>query len=297
MNDNDTLQRFMFEHTPIRGELVHLDATWQAILEKHDYPPLVRDMLGEMMASAILLAATLKLNGRLVIQLQGKGPISLMVVECNNARELRGLAHWQDLPDDGNLATLAGDGQLSITLEPADDQERYQSIVELKGNTLSDALMKYLQQSEQLDTYLWLAANDQRASGLLLQKLPQDAHMQFTEWSDDDAWNRIIKLSSTVTREELLQVTELDLLHRLFHEESVRVFEPLPVCFRCSCSRERVANMLRTIGITELISIIEEQHKVSVACEFCNQKYEFDSVDVEGLFASTVVSDQSGTRH
>lgn len=297
MADNDTLQRFIFEHTPVRGEIVHLDATWQAILAKHDYPPLVRNILGEMMVSAVLLAATLKLNGRLIIQLQGKGPVTLMVVECNNAHELRGLAHWQNLPEEGDLVALAGDGQLSITLEPANNQERYQSIVELKGESLSDALMNYLQQSEQLDTHLWLAADDQRASGLLLQKLPEDASNQITGVEDADAWNRIIKLSSTVTKEELLNVAELDLLRRLYHEETVRVFEPSPVCFRCSCSRERVANMLRTIGIDELNSIIEEEGIVGVACEFCNQKYEFDSVDVEGLFISPVMPQKPETRH
>lgn len=297
MSDNDTLQRFMFEKTPIRGEVIHLDATWQAILAKHDYPPLVRDMLGEMMAAAVLLAATLKLNGRLVIQLQGKGPITLMVVECSNAHELRGLAHWQDLPDQGDLTTLAGDAQLTITLEPIDEQERYQSIVELKGENLSDALMNYLQQSEQLDTHLWLAADGQRAAGLLLQKLPDNDKNKMLDEEDADAWNRIIKLSSTVKKEELLKVEELSLLYRLYHEETVRVFEPLPVCFRCSCTRERVTNMLRTIGITELTSIIEEQGSVGVACEFCNQKYEFDRVDVEGLFASTMSNPPSETRH
>lgn len=297
MPDNDTLQRFMFEKTPVRGEIVHLDATWQAILQKHDYPGLVRDILGEMMAAAVLLAATLKLNGRLVIQLQGKGPITLMVVECSNARELRGLAHWQNLPDKGDLMTLAGDGQLTITLEPTDEQERYQSIVELQGKSLSDAVMNYLQQSEQLDTHLWLAANGHRASGLLLQKLPDEARFEGFDESDVDAWNRITTLSSTVTREELLEVEGLNLLHRLFHEEIVRVFEPLPVCFRCSCSRERVANMLRSLGINELVSIIEEQSNVGVACEFCNQKYEFDSVDVEDMFANTVSHVPSGTRH
>jgi len=294
MSDNDILQRFMFEKTPIRGEVVHLDATWQAILQKHDYPPLVRDILGEMMAAAVLLAATLKLNGRLVIQLQGKGPITLMVVECSNAHELRGLAHWHDLPAEGNLSTLAGDGQLTITLEPTDGQERYQSIVELKGDNLSDAIMNYLQQSEQLDTHLWLAADGTRASGLLLQKLPEN---KMAREEDADAWNRIVQLSGTVKKEELLKIEELNLLHRLYHEETVRVFDPLPVCFRCSCSRERVTNMLRTLGINELMSVIEEQGQVGVACEFCNQKYEFDRVDVEKIFASTVSHSQSETRH
>ncbi len=292
MSDNDTLQRFLFEHTPIRGEVIHLDATWQAILDRHDYPPIVRDILGEMMAAAILLAATLKLHGRLVIQLQGSGPITLMVVECVNAHELRGLAHWQDLPETGNLQSLAGNGTLTITLEPSEDRERYQSIVELRGDTLADAIMNYLQQSEQLDTHIWLAANNERAGGVLLQKLPGTGEME-----DRDAWNRVIQLSNTMTREEMLELPQLQLLHRLYHEEQVRVFEPLPVCFRCSCSRDRVVNMLRSLGQDEVNSILEEQGKVKVACEFCNQKYEFDSVDVEQLFTVEVAPQASKTRH
>ena len=292
MSDNDTLQRFLFEHTPIRGEVVHLDATWQAILAKHDYPPLVRDLLGEMMAASVLLAGSLKLHGRLVIQLQGSGPITLMVVECSNAHELRGLAHWQDLPEQGDLQALTGNAQLTITLEPKDDQDRYQSIVELKGASLSAALMNYLQQSEQLDTHLWLSADGARATGLMLQKLPSEA-----EAEDADAWNRVVSLASTVHAEELRNVETLALLHRLFHEEVVRVFEPAPVCFRCSCSRERVSNMLRSLGPVEVKSILEDQGKVGVACEFCNQKYDFDSVDVEELFASSTPSQSSDTRH
>ncbi len=292
MSDNDTLQRFLFEHTPIRGEIVHLDATWQAILDKHDYPPLVRSVLGEMMAASVLLAASLKLHGRLIIQLQGTGPISLLVVECSNAHELRGLAHWSELPEEGDLSTLAGNGQLTITLEPKDDQDRYQSIVELSGNSVSDALMNYLQQSEQLDTCLWLSANEHRAAGLMLQKLPTEK-----EAEDADAWNRVIQLANTVSNEELLEVSELKLLHRLFHEEKVRVFDPAPVCFRCTCSKDRVINMLRSLGPVEVKGILEEQGEVSVACEFCNQKYAFDTVDVEEIFASSVTTNPSETRH
>ena len=289
---NDTLQRFIFEHTPIRGEIVHLDATWQAILTRHEYPPIVRDLLGEMMAASILLAATLKMRGRLVIQIQGQGPIRLMVVECTNTLELRGVAHWQDLPETTDLATLFGNGRLIITLEPIDDQDRYQSIVEIQGTNLSEILGRYLQQSEQLDTHIWLAANGQRAAGLLLQKLPSKDPAE-----DSDIWNRVIHLSQTVQREELLQLPHMNLLHRLYHEETVRVFEPSPVCFRCSCTKDRVINMLRVLGYDEAKSIIQEYGSVNVACEFCNQKYIFDSVDVEQLFASAAQHTPSDTKH
>ena len=289
---NDTLQRFIFEHTPIRGEIVHLDATWRAILERHDYPPIVRNLLGEMMAAAILLAATLKMRGRMIIQIQGHGPIRLLVVECTNALELRAVAHWNELPQTTDLEQLLGDGRLIITLEPVDDQEKYQSIVETKGKTLSEVLGRYLQQSEQLDTHLWLAANSERAAGMLLQKLPSKDPAQ-----DSDTWNRVMHLTETVQREELLQLPQLNLLHRLYHEEEVRVFEPSPVCFRCSCSKDRVVNMLRVLGYDEVKSILQEQGTVDVACEFCNQKYVFDSVDVEQLFASAAAPPTTDTKH
>ncbi len=288
---NDSLQRFIFEHAAIRGEVAHLDATWQAILERQDYPPLVRSLLGEAMVAAILLCATLKANGRMTIQLQGQGPLRLLVVECSNAQELRGLAHWQDLPEHGSLQELVGDGRLIITLEPGDDQARYQSIVELRGDTLAEALGNYLQQSEQLDTHLWLAADGKSAAGMLLQKLPS----QQTQ-TDTDMWNRVIHLATTVQPQELLELTQLSLLHRLFHQEQVRVFEPTPVCFRCPCSKNRVVNMLRSLGYAEVQSILVEQKQVSVACEFCNQKYVFDSVDIEQMFASSLSHPAPPTR-
>jgi molecular chaperone Hsp33 len=288
----DILQRFLFENADIRGDLVHLDATWQAVLDKHDYPEPVRKLLGEMMVASVLLSATLKFKGRMTIQIQGDGPISLMVVECTSERTLRGLAHAaEDLPD-GDLGTLVGPGRLAITLEPDDGPERYQSIVELTGDTLSEVLENYLDISEQLDTRLWLAVDNQRAAGLLIQKLPVAKPR-----SDTDAWNRISKLSSTIRDEELLNLSALEIIHRLYHEEGVRVFEAEAVCFRCTCDRERVGNMLRTLGLEEVRSIIRDEGSVRVACEFCNHKYEFDVIDTEQLFAAELPPDVPTTRH
>ena len=289
---HDTLQRFLFEDAAIRGDLVHLDATWQAVLERHDYPEPVRNLLGEMMVAAVLLSATLKLKGRLTIQIQGEGPVSLMVVECTSDRTLRGLAHADDSLTDGDLPTLVGQGRLAITLEPEEGLERYQSIVELTGHTLADALEHYLDSSEQLETRLWLSVDAQRAGGLLIQKLPQAE----TE-RDEDAWNRIEKLSATIQPAELLGLSAREIIHRLYHEEDVRVFETEPVCFRCTCSRDRVANMLRTLGSDEVRSIIHDEGSVRVACEFCNHKYEFDAVDSEQLFATDIAHEAPPSRH
>ncbi len=277
----DTLQRFLFEEHPIRGSRVHLDATWQAVLERHDYPTPVKQLLGELMSAAVLLTTTLKVQGRMIMQIQGTGPLKLLVVECTNNLTLRAVAKSDDEVPSGSLTELMGDGQLVITLETDRQQERYQSIVELSGNSLAEALTQYLNQSDQLATYLWLSADQQQSSGLLIQRLPETGLEK-----DEDAWNRIWQLSNTITEDELLQLSHEELMHRLYHEEDVRVFEPEPVCFRCSCSRDRVANMFMTLGYEEVKDMLREQGKLEVACEFCYHKYEFDEVDIEQLFAS-----------
>ncbi len=290
---SDTLQRFLFDQAPIRGACVQLDATWQAILERHTYPEPVRDLLGEMMASVILLASTLKMKGKMSLQLQGDGPVKLMMVECTDGHALRGIAQCDDDVPFG-LPELIGNGRMVITLEPEESKERYQSIVNLYGQSLADALGDYLIRSEQLDTRLWLSADGQHAGGLLIQKLPSD-------WQEEDLalWERVFHLSATIKNEEMLALSHTEILHRLYHEEDVRVFEEEPICFRCSCTRDRVANMLRSLGYDEVHDILHEQGSVRVACEFCNQKYEFDSVDAEQLFAADVPPDSpsSPTRH
>lgn len=292
MSDHDTLRRFIFENASVRGEIVHLDATWQAVLERHNYPEALRDLLGEMMVAAALLSATIKFKGKLIIQLQGKDPVTLMVVECSSDRELRGIAHHTEDQTTASLQSLVSTGSLVITLEPDQGKERYQGIVEITGNTLAHTLTNYLVRSEQLDTGLWLAANGQCAAGLLIQKLPGSE----TE-HDDNFWSHVLHLSSTIKRKELLKLSAEEIIHRLFYEEDVRIFGSEPICFRCSCTRERVANMLRTLGRDEVRSIISEQSKVGVACEFCNQKYEFDAVDAEQVFAADVTHPMPTTRH
>lgn len=289
---NDTLQRFLFENAAVRGEIVHLDATWQAVLERHDYPAPVRALLGEMMAAVALLAATLKLKGRMIAQLQGNGPVSLLVVEGTSERTLRAIAHYSGADVQGDLRSLVGDGRLVITLEPREGGERYQGIVDLSGDTLADALTDYLMRSEQLDTSLWLAADEQQAAGLLIQKLPGQK-----TGADEDLWNRVQHLSATIRSEELLTVPPGEIIHRLYHEEDVRVFDAEPVCFRCSCSRERVANMLRNLGPDEVHDILAEQGAIDVACEFCNQKYRFDAVDAGQLFVAGVSPGTPSTHH
>ncbi len=289
--DRDTLTRFLFEHAEVRGEIVRLDATWRAVLTRHAYPEPVRHLLGEMMAAAALLAATLKFQGALIMQMQGSGPVTLAVVECDSEFHLRATAKWRDDLAAGDLPALLGNGKFVITIDPKTGNQSYQGIVALEGTTVAQVLAHYLLQSEQLDTRLWLAADGEQACGLLLQRLPENAS------EDQDAWNRALNLSNTLTPGELLNLPGREVLHRLFHEEDLRLFNPQPVSFRCSCSRERVANMLRLLGLGEVHAILAERGLVEVDCEFCNQRYGFDAVDAEQLFAAEVVTQPGSTRH
>ncbi|WP_455235252.1 Hsp33 family molecular chaperone HslO [Thiogranum longum] len=288
--DNDCLHRFLFEHTNVRGEVLHLDASWQALLERQDYPAPVRALLGQATAAATLLAATIKIDGSLHLQLQGDGPVNLLLVEVTSERTLRGLARWSgDLPD-ASLGALVGNARLMLTIDPGRGGERYQGVVAVEQDNLAAALEDYFEQSEQLATRLWLAADEQRACGMLLQQLPAAN-------TDDDAWKRDVFLGETVTEAELLQLPVRELLYRLFHEEDVRLFDPEPVSFRCSCSRERIETMLRGLGYDEVQEIIKEQGSVGVNCEFCGQSYSFDAVDVEAMFAAASQPEVPDTRH
>ncbi len=274
----------------MRGEIVHLDATWRALLGTQDYPAAVRNLLGEAAAASALLTPTLKFEGKLTLQVTGDGPVHLLVMQCTSANTLRGLARWHGDTASDSLSELIGAGRMAITIDPSKGRERYQGIVEVKGSELSHALETYFEQSEQLGTRLWLAADERRAAGLLLQQLPGAA-------DDADAWNRLQHLGATLTRRELLEVAPQELMRRLFSEEDLRVFEPTPLSFRCGCSRSNVASVLRGLGQEEVRSIIADEGEVRVDCDFCGQVYEFDSVDAENLFQGIGQSPVSPTRH
>lgn len=287
----DTLQRFIFEHAPIRGEMVQLAASWQAVTERHDYPAPLRQILGELMAAGALLAATLKFDGTLILQMHGSGPVKLIVVECTSDHAMRATAKWEGGIPEGNLRTLLGSGRFAISLVPESGQQSYQGVVDLNTDSIAAALEHYMASSEQIATRLWLACDETRAAGLLLQKLPE------RESADADAWPRAEHLAATVKPGELLTLAPNQLLHRLFHEEDLRIFEPRPVYFRCSCSRDRVVGMLRMLGHDEVRGVIAERGEVEVRCEFCNRRYAFDAVDSEEVFAAAVAAPGAPTRH
>ena len=298
----DTLQRFLFENTPVRGNLVNLTNTFHLALDKQHLPKGLRCALGELMAASALLTATLKMNGSLVLQIQSKGILKLLVVECNSEFGIRATAKWNgDVRDDQNLFDLIEHGQFVITLDPKDGGQTYQGIVPLEGNNLSTILENYMLRSEQIDTRIWLSCDGNTAAGMLLQKLP-DTMNQATQTEESaneflETWNRVGHLAGTITDDELLYLPIETILKRLFHEEDVRLFEASNTKFFCSCTRASVASMLRMLGNDEISSILEEQGKIEVNCDFCNTHYSFDKVDAAQLLKSEVDTKASPEIH
>jgi molecular chaperone Hsp33 len=281
MSGSDALRRFMFEDFPVRGEIVRMDDSWRAALDRQHYPPAVRAVLGEAMAAVVLLASTLKFDGSLTLQIQGEGDLHLLVAQCGSNLAVRGLAKWKGENPRGSLAELTGGGRLAITIERSKDGERYQGIVQAGSDSLAGCLETYFAQSEQLPTRIWLAADGHSAAGMLLQQLPGNA----ASGDDGDGWQRAGILADTVSADELLRLDAVDLLRRLFHEEDLRLADRREVTFRCSCTRQRVESALRLMGRAELSELLSAEGRIEVRCEFCNQGYALDTVDVEQLLA------------
>lgn len=289
---NNHLQRFQFLEGSVRGEICRLDDAYQAILSRHDYPQAVQELLGQALAGVSLMAANLKFEGSLVLQIQGDGPMSVLMTECNHRGEVRGIARYDEermaALTDVSWTALAGNGQVILTLDP-EEGERYQGIVALEGETLAVALAGYFAQSEQLPTYFNLAADGVHAGGLMLQVLPQ-----VDEHGDADLWERSQGLAQTLSAEELLTLTLQDVLYRLFHEEEVELYPADDLSFHCSCSRERSSNALRAIDLDELLEIAAEQAgKIEVDCQFCRQRYVFDEIDLRQLHLPKAAGSES----
>ncbi|MEO4048600.1 Hsp33 family molecular chaperone HslO [Pseudomonas sp. CAU 1711] len=297
MHDLDHTQRFLFDEHDVRGEMVGLAESYRHVLAKHPYPQPVAELLGEMLAAAALLVGTLKFDGLLILQARSSGPVPLVMIECSSEREVRGIARYdaEAIESGAGLRELMPDGVLALTIDPAKGQ-RYQGIVELAGDSLAASLTAYFATSEQLPTRFWLRADGQRARGLLLQQLPPQHQTEAEERAE--SWNHLLTLADTLSAEELLGLDNQTLLHRLYHQEELRLFEPAPLQFRCSCSRERSARALVSIGQADAEALLEESGgQVEIDCQFCNQRYFFDASDVAQLFASGGSQEPSATRH
>jgi molecular chaperone Hsp33 len=306
---------FMCDGAPVRGEIVSISSAWQAVLERRNDPPAVRRILGDFVGAATLLSASLKFDGTLIIQAQSKGPIQLLVVECKSDLSMRATVKLSvdssEIPSDATLAELldvSNSGRLVITLDPTDrepGQAPYQGIVALQDHqgavikpvsSAAEAIALYMQNSEQLETRIWLASSDTHVGGLLLQRLPNSGgHAHLDPVIAAEGWNRIQTLGETITDEELLTLAPETILRRLFLEESaengVRSFPARPIRFACRCSRTKVADILRMLGEEEVQSILAEQGAVETICDFCAKPYRFDAVDCLQVFKTDLLSD------
>ncbi len=277
----DSVHRFLLEDLDIRGALVQLGPSWAAMTSRRNYAAPVRELVGELAAVTALIGSNLKAPGRLSFQLQGHGPVSMLVMDCNEQLQLRGMAKSELTADAAanvvSVGSLLGDGQLVLTLQPETAQTPYQSVVPIVGNTLAEIFEHYLEQSEQQPARLWLAATADTACGLFLQKLPS------ADGRDPDGWNRIEQLAATVRPEELALPPET-LLTRLFGEESVRLFEPLQAIWHCPRDEEKVRNMLLSLGREEVEEMLADAEVIAIEDEICGHEYRFGAEIVDELF-------------
>ena len=292
MISSDTLTRFVFDQAPVRGAFVSLDSASRAILDCHPYPPALRRVLAELLAASALLSSTLKFSGSLIVQMQGDGPVRLLVVECDDALRLRAMAQWDAeriaaLGPDATLAELAGgaeNGKLVITLDPKGDGAIYQGIVSLETASVAALIEHYLATSEQLASRLILATDSSRCTGLLVQRLPAAGSLDDT--AANDTWTRASERVAQIDPATLFAPgSPASLVAASFSDDDVRVFAPKAVTFHCSCSPERVERALRIAGRDEVESILSERGDVVVTCEFCNRNYAFGPAEARAIFA------------
>jgi molecular chaperone Hsp33 len=291
---DDVLHRFLLERAGVRGALVRLGPAWREVAGRADYPTALHALLGEALAASALLTGSIKLDGALSIELKGSGALRLLFAECSDQGRLRGLARWNEpLPAPLALDALA-DAVMAITIGNVDRGQRYQGLVELRHADLAGSLEGYFTKSEQLPARILLAADGGQAVGLMLQKMPGEGGRDAVQ--DDDAWNRVLHLTATLGAPELLATAPEQLLYRLYHEESVRLFEPPARASGCSCSRERVTSMLRSLGRKEVeAALAAHGDEIEVVCEFCAQRYHFDRIDAEHLLSTGAAPGAAGS--
>lgn len=285
---SDLRQRFYIEDSPVRGEVVHLEETLQTILAQRDYAPAVQVLLGEMLSATALLASTLKIKGRISLQIQASGSFKWAMAECNHLGEVRALADYEADPrfnaaDSSStvLSTLISP-VLFINIEP-EFGERYQGIVALDKPNLAGCLMQYYDLSAQIPTRIVLASSAQRAGGLLIQLLPRNSEEE-QERVDQDLWPRLTMLTETLKIEELTDLEYSEILYRLYNEEEVRLPEVEILKFGCTCSKDRCAQALEQIGAEAVRETLEHQNPITMDCQFCNTQYSFSAEEALGLF-------------
>ncbi|WP_131776639.1 Hsp33 family molecular chaperone HslO [Legionella impletisoli] len=281
MKESDTLQRFMFEHANIRGEIAHLDETYRIIMAQHPYPEDVRTLLGEALISCVLLAGSIKFEGEISLQFHGDHRLPLLIIQCDNQLNVRGFAKYQESEDkeaiDYYAAFLAG--KMVLTINQYNNTKAYQSVVPIDSASMSENIMHYFAQSEQISTRVWLTVKDNKAAGMLLQLMPgQDTQQR------EQFWEYAVHLGETITDEELITLDNVTILHRLYHETELRLYNARAVKFQCRCTQEKMKQVLTILGEEDLKNLLKEQGHVAIRCDFCNKEYQFDAIDVTMLF-------------
>lgn len=285
---SDLRQRFFIEDSPVRGEVVHLEEALQTILKQRDYVPAVQVLLGEMLCATALLASTLKIKGRISLQIQASGTFKWAMAECNHLGEVRALAEYEEDPrflrgeDSSTVLKSLVSPVLFINIEP-EFGERYQGIVPLDKANLAECLMQYYDLSAQIPTRIVLASNAERAGGLLIQLLPRNSEEE-QQRVDEDLWPRVTMLTETLKAEELTDLDVNEILYRLYNEEQVRLPEVEALRFGCTCSKERCANALMQIGVAAVRETLEHQNPITMDCQFCSTQYSFSAEEALGLF-------------
>lgn len=293
MTQNDTLLRFIFKHTPVKGAAVRLTTAWKAMRQYQNWPESVTRLMGEMTAGSLLLASSLKFEGSLILQVQGDGPVRLAIVEVRNGLLVRAtvkMHEGEEVTDKMGMKELLnahGRGRCAIMLDPKDRREGeplYQGVVPLTGASMAESLMGYMEQSEQIHTKLWLAADENGAAGLMLQQMPDFGGKDEALDQGEENVNRIETLAATITDDELISLSPEEVTHRLFWEEAPEFFEPAQPKFACTCSREKVEAMIKNLGEVEALDIVREEGEIKVTCDFCGRTERFTAEDVVKLF-------------
>lgn len=284
MTDKDALQRFIFEKAPVRGEFIHLEHSFQTITEQHPYPEPIKRLLGEALAAAGLLSAIIKFDGRLTVQFRGSGRLKLLLAQCNNNFHLRGLAKYEGNFTYEELMQSFNEGVLMIMLDSG-LKNRYQGIVNWRGNSLAESIEGYFEHSEQLATKIWLNVSEKSAAGLLLQVVPtKDVGVGIEKEVITPSWEHAIQLTSKLNPDDMLTMDYPSLIQKLYPEEEIRVFPAMPVIFNCTCSRKRGEDAIRVMGRHEVDEELRDKNSISVTCDFCNKEYLFDADDIEKIF-------------
>lgn len=279
MKEADTLQRFIFENEHIRGEIVHIEQTLGDIMGQRPYPPMFKNLLGEAIVSCLLLTSSIKFEGSLSLQFQGDERLSLILVQCDHNLNIRAFATFKEDLEIIDYATAFLQGQMVLTINQDNQTQAYQSMVPIQATAMSENLMEYFAQSEQIPTRVWLAVNEDMAAGMLLQLMPGQDSVQREHF-----WEYAVQLGQTVSEKELLTIDNETLLYRLYNEEDLRVFDSRPIRFKCRCSEEKMKQVIKLLGEEDANALLQEQGVIAIHCDFCSKKYDFDPIDVAVLF-------------